>query len=179
MSTRKAPSAGQKVTPGRDGPISHEAVGAVAQDSLAAESDAFMSSNPEAEARTFSHEDLTSSSQPYEGQRTSGGGTGTGRGTGAGEHIAAAPTYISNQFIRAPGGPHGKNITEDESIATQDIAKNASFSEFGTRNDPGRAAEQKFVAADSAPVGGGSAGPRESGIDGKTRFDVLGSSESA
>ena len=175
MSTGKAPSAGQKVAAGRNGPIESEATGPVAPDSLAAESKAFIQSNdatpqqPPRESESFS----TPSESHHSTQRTATGTTAT-----SGKHnIDQAPTYVNNQYHRDPSGPHGKNLKEDDSIATDDKNKNTSFSQFGTKDDPGAAAEQKFNRANTtaaAPIG-----DRQKGIEGKTVYDALRSETSA
>ncbi|KAI0397007.1 hypothetical protein F5Y17DRAFT_455399 [Xylariaceae sp. FL0594] len=154
--TNKVPSAGAKVT--KNAPITQEATGKVASDSLAAESQAFQQAN-----RT----ETGSSNQqgrPQEGGARApgtsstyaqGGGMGSKSSSGTGpSHVEPAPSYVNTQYHRDPHGPHGKNITEDNSIGTEDRSKNASFSaEIGSKDDPGRLAEQEFTLGDSAPAG--------------------------
>jgi hypothetical protein len=170
MAPGKAPSEGTKVTAGQNAPYTSEATGAVAPDSLAAESQTFRQSN-EATAQETPRENASYSSRPQEGpQFTSGTGA-------APRNVETAPSYVNNLYHSDPSGPHGKNIKEDDSIGTEDKAKNASFSEFGTKNDPGLAAEQKFTLSDTAPSG--SIGERQQGITGKTTYDALGSEREA
>ncbi|KAI1774246.1 hypothetical protein F4818DRAFT_419379 [Hypoxylon cercidicola] len=174
----KAPSEGTKVTAGKNAPVTTEGHGVVAQDSLAAESRSFQQANQTA-PRQVAHEDLTSASEPHEGgihqKASSGTATATSR---QGDHNgAAAPSYVQSQSLRDPAGPHGKNLKEDESIATDDKSKNTSFSKLGTADDPGRAAEEKFTRANAANVG--STGGREKGIDNEQPYSVLGSDAQA
>ncbi|KAI1076601.1 hypothetical protein F5B20DRAFT_584024 [Whalleya microplaca] len=169
----KAPSEGTKVTAGKNAPTIHEAPGAVAADSLAAESQAFQQAN-KAEPQSLPHENLTTTTSKSHSGSAAGKSSGTSTST---SQAGTAPSYVQNLYHQDPKGPHGKNLKEDESIATEDRNKNASFSEFGTKNDPGAAAERKFQLADSVPAG--SSGARETRGDGKTAFDVLGSEREA
>ncbi|KAI1215145.1 uncharacterized protein F4807DRAFT_22960 [Annulohypoxylon truncatum] len=169
----KAPSEGTKVTAGRNAPVTSEGPGFVSQDSLAAESQSFRQAN-EVAPQDQHKEDQSRQSvpKPHEGgvhQNASKSSGATSAGT--------APTYVQSQYIKDRGGPHGKNLTEDESIGTEDREKNASFSEFGTKADPGRAAEQKFTLRDTANAG--STGGREKGVDGQQPYEVLGSNAEA
>ncbi|KAH9909895.1 hypothetical protein F4778DRAFT_23911 [Xylariomycetidae sp. FL2044] len=170
----KAPSEGTKVKPGKDAPVTQEGPGVVAADSLAAESQTFREAN-QAEPQQVSREDLSAPSKPHEADSArdhSSTGTGKSSSSSSAAHVEPAPTYVQNQYNKYPGGPHGKNIKEDDSIATEDKNKNASFSEFGTKNDPARAAEQKLARADAANPA--STGGREKHIDGSTPYDALG-----
>ncbi|KAI0431945.1 hypothetical protein F5Y09DRAFT_174850 [Xylaria sp. FL1042] len=172
----KAPSAGTKVTVGANAPISQEGPGVVHPDSLAAESQAFKQAN--------SVDPDTQQSRPQEDASASARAPGTSttdtqgsmpREAGSGS-VPAAPTYVENQYIRYPGGPHGKNIKEDNSIGTEDRAKNASFAaEIGSRDDPSLLAERKFGQTNTAAPG--NIGGRERVTEDKTTFDVLGDQE--
>ncbi|KAI1637524.1 hypothetical protein F4809DRAFT_314946 [Biscogniauxia mediterranea] len=161
-----APSEGQKVTAGQHAPVTHEGPGPVPEGSLAAESQSFR------EANDVNPENL-SSARPYEDTHTH-----ARTRTTASEQGGAAPTYVESAYRRDPAGPHGKNITEDEGIATEDKARNASYAEVGSAADPGRAAEKKFTSGVSAATAGTGAG-REKDIGGKTGYDVLGSERGA
>jgi hypothetical protein len=172
MSSRTAPSHGQKVDLGQNAPVAREGTGAVASDSLAAESRAFKSEN-NATPRDYSREELSTSSQAHEGARRNDE-FASHSGTGAQHTVDEAPSYVSNQYVRDTSGPHGKNITEDPDLS-RDNRNNASFTEFGTKNDPARLAEQKFAAADSTPAAG--TAQRQTGISGNGAFDALGSEE--
>jgi hypothetical protein len=164
---------GQKVTLGENAPITQESTGAVASDSLAAESQSFQSSNS-ATPRTIPHSDLTSAAKPYAGSKADGGDSTRRSGTGSDAHVVdEAPGYVSNQF-RDAAGPHGKNVTEDNDM-TRDGAKNASFTEFGTKNDPARLAEEKIVRSGNTPA----SGMKGEGVDEETAFSALNSSEEA
>ncbi|OTB00425.1 hypothetical protein M426DRAFT_324292 [Hypoxylon sp. CI-4A] len=164
----KASSEGTKVTAGQNAPVTHEGPGVVAQDSLASESQAFRQAN-QAVPQQVPRENLTSASKPHEGGIHQSSSTTSG--PGGASHAGTAPSYVQSQYLKDPSGPHGQNITEDDSIGTEDRAKNASFSEFGTKNDPGALAEQKFTLGQTANAG--STGGREKGIDGKTPYDAL------
>jgi hypothetical protein len=167
MSSGKAPSEGTKVTKGA--PYTSEATGPVPSDSLAAESKAFTQSN-EAQPQDYPKESLTSSSTPREAPSS-------GSTSGGPKSVGTAPTYVNNLYHRNESGPHGKNIKEDNSIGTEDQAKNASFSEFGTNEDPARLAEKKFTLADSAAAS--STGARQQTLDKSTPYDALGSEREA
>ncbi|KAI1411863.1 hypothetical protein F5Y13DRAFT_164501 [Hypoxylon sp. FL1857] len=158
----KAPSEGTKVTAGKNAPITTEGPGVVAQDSLATESQAFRQAN-QAEPQQVPRENLTSASKPHEGSTGSLGQSSS--------HAGTAPSYVQSQYLKDHAGPHGKNIKEDDSIGTEDKAKNASFSEFGTKNDPGLAAEQKFTLSGTANAS--STGGREKGVDAQQPYGAL------
>lgn len=75
------------------------------------------------------------------------------------------------------GLPKGKNLTEG-GFESED-GTNASFtSEIGSKNDPGRLAEEKFQRgnADAANVAGM---PRQQGGTGDNSFDALGEETSS
>lgn len=171
MPSGTAPSAGTKVTMGKDAPYASEATGAVASDSLAAESQAFRQNN-EGAPQAYPHESLT-------GASSKSSSTPAAASTGSAPASAGtAPSYVQNVYHQDQSGPHGKNIHHDESIATEDKNKNASFSaEIGSENDPARLAEKKFALAGQAPAT--SIGERQHTVNTETRFDALGSNESA
>ncbi|TDZ30367.1 hypothetical protein C8035_v002908 [Colletotrichum spinosum] len=103
--------------------------------------------------------------------------TGTGSAPGSGtssipSKAGTAPTYVNNQYIRDPAGPHGKNITEGfDDKNTKDGVQAAFKAEVGSENDPGRAAEQGFLQ--SQTKAGRDAGPRQTEVDGQTVYDNL------
>ncbi|KAF3064613.1 hypothetical protein GL218_02616 [Daldinia childiae] len=165
----KAPSEGTKVTAGRNAPVSNEAPGVVSEGSLAAESQAFRQAN-QAAPQQVGREDLTSASRPHEGGIHQDSSTNTS-GPGRSSNVDTAPSYVQSQFLKGKGGPHGKNLTEDDSIGTEDKNKNASFSEFGTKNDPGLAAEKKFI---SGSANTGSNAGREKRVDDQQPYAALG-----
>ncbi|KAL9030663.1 MAG: hypothetical protein Q9180_006880 [Flavoplaca navasiana] len=83
-----------------------------------------------------------------------------------------APGYVASvQSIPAQTGkPHGKNIKEGGSEF--DEAKNTSFeSEIGSKEDPGRAAEEQFQTTAQTSAGG--KGPPQSGLTKDGQYDVL------
>jgi hypothetical protein len=201
-------SHGQKVDLGRNAPISQEAPGKVASESLAAES--------KREGGAFSEnrsENMSSSSQHHSSEAHSHLSTVKDNAPIGTNHYAketaeypkrsentsqsqsqthsqshsqsksqsqtqsssagTAPTYVNNQYIRNPGGPHGKNITEggwDESQA-KDGLKAALESEPGSENDPSRLAERQFQQ--NLSRGGRDAGPKQGSLDSETKFDGL------
>ncbi|KAI1799777.1 hypothetical protein F4811DRAFT_542357 [Daldinia bambusicola] len=172
----KAPSEGTKVTAGRNAPTTKEGTGVVSEGSLAAESQAFRQAN-QAAPQQVPREDLTSASKPHEGGiHSSSNSSGPGR-----SNANPAPTYVQSQYLKEKGGPHGKNLTEDDSIGTEDKAKNTSFSEFGTKNDPGLAAENKFVSGStvSGTADARSNAGREKHVDNQQPFSALGGDTSA
>ncbi|KAL8971691.1 MAG: hypothetical protein Q9197_003147 [Variospora fuerteventurae] len=85
----------------------------------------------------------------------------------------AAPGYVSSVMsdpAARTGKPHGKNITEGG--FEPDDAKNASFtSEIGSKDDPGRAAEEQFQT--KAVGSAGAKGPRQEGVTGDGQYDAL------
>ncbi|OTB18790.1 hypothetical protein K445DRAFT_314649 [Daldinia sp. EC12] len=166
----KAPSEGTKVTAGRNAPTTNEATGVVSEGSLAAESQAFRQAN-QAAPQQVPREDLTSASKPHEGGIHQSDTSGPGRST-----ANAAPTYVQSQYLKEKGGPHGKNLTEDDSIGTEDKSKNTSFSEFGTKNDPGLAAENKFVSGStvSGTANASSNAGREKHVGSEQPYTALG-----
>lgn len=167
--SNKNPTDGQKVDLGRNAPSTTEGPGAVASDSLAAESSSFKSSNKVSE-QDYSTADI-SSAKPHESSSTKAQSiTNTGKATQ--QH--QAPSYVKSSLNHQDtSGPHGKNLIEDEGLT----GKNASFTEFGTKGDPGRLAEKKFASGPASGVTGGAG--REKHIDGKTQFDALGGDTSA
>jgi len=91
---------------------------------------------------------------------------------GASSNAGTAPSYVNAQFETYPGGPKGKNLTEGG--FESDDRKNASFNtEIGTKNDPGRLAEQK-IQRKNADAGGDAALPRQKEVSGNNEFDALG-----
>lgn len=82
-----------------------------------------------------------------------------------------APSYVNSQF-QDQAGPKGKNLTEG-GFESND-SKNASFNnEIGTKNDPGRLAEEKMQRA-NADAAGDAAMPRQKGMSGDNEYDALG-----
>ncbi|RGP63401.1 hypothetical protein FLONG3_9890 [Fusarium longipes] len=85
---------------------------------------------------------------------------------------ADAPSYVENQYIRNPGGPHGKDISEGfDDSKTEDGLKKALQSEPGSEDDPSRLAELRFEESQTAA--GRDAGPRQTGLSSETPFDAL------
>lgn len=149
-------SAGTKVTAGQNAPVTQEGPGAVPPGSLAAESQAFQSRNEQAGTQ----------GKPQEGNSSSGGTAKANAGT--------APTYVENLY-HAEGGPKGKNLKEDPNME----GTNTSFTEFGTANDPARAAEDKITRQTITPAAAAPEGGRQQGKDNQTPFDALGAEKEA
>lgn len=87
-----------------------------------------------------------------------------------------APSYVSNQY-QSGGNPKGKNLTEG-GFESND-AKNASFtSEIGSKNDPSRLAEQK-MQRENAQSANDAGFPRDKNTTGGTPYDALGGDTAA
>ncbi|WYZ46674.1 hypothetical protein EsH8_IX_000899 [Colletotrichum jinshuiense] len=158
---RKAPSAGTKFEPGSAAPTRNEATGPVPSDSLAAES-----------ARGGGEFANNAPSGTSSSRRTAGGSApGSGASSIPGQ-AGAAPTYVNNQYIRDPAGPHGKNIQEGfDAKDTKDGIQAAFNAQPGSENDPGRVAEQGFLQ--SQTKAGRDAGPRQTEATGRTVYENL------
>jgi len=139
MSSNKAPSAGTKVTPS-SAPTHREGAGAVAPDSLAAESATFTSTNRNAAPGSGPTQTSGKVSAPGEGSRSAGssGGLESQKSYGG-----PAPTYVNRQYMRDPGPPKGRNLHEVESFEgeVKDGLEEALRAEPGSEMDPGRAGE--------------------------------------
>jgi hypothetical protein len=86
----------------------------------------------------------------------------------------AAPTYVSNQRYRDPGGPHGKNLTEGgfEGSGTE----GGPLPEPGSMDDPSRVAQANFRSGMASQ--GRDAGPRQTeGAGEKTWYTPLGGND--
>ena len=173
MSNRN-PHHGQKVTPGGDSaPTTQEAAGAIAPDSLAAQS--VRSGGAFAANRGADPEPSHSSAK---GTQTTSGGSGT-RFTVSGAPAqapgpsgdsalqgGAAPSYVNAQFVRDDGGPHGKNLHEGGFAGSG--PGNSINAEPGSKKDPARLAELGHDRADR------SAGPRQGQVDNEQPYAALG-----
>ncbi|KAK1674853.1 hypothetical protein BDP55DRAFT_632506 [Colletotrichum godetiae] len=161
----KAPSAGAKVEPSADvRPTRSEATGAVPAGSLAAES-----ASQGGEFASNRGVDTTGTAAP---SRTGTGGAPGSSAASIPDQAAAAPTYVSNQYVRDPNGPHGKNITEGFDTAnTKDGVQAAFTAEVGSENDPSRVAEQGLLQ--SQTKAGRDAGPRQTEVGGETVYEKL------
>ncbi|KAK2016063.1 hypothetical protein LZ32DRAFT_601656 [Colletotrichum eremochloae] len=175
---RKPPSAGTKVELGAAAPVRAESPGPVAPDSLAAESARHggpFAENRGVDPNAFS-ENSSSSNNNNNNNNNSSSRTGTGAAPGSGSSIpgqgAPAPTYVLNQYIRDPKGPHGKNITEGfETEGVKDGLQEALKAEPGSENDPARVAERELLKSQARP--GRYAGPRENDISGPILYEKL------
>ncbi|GKT46150.1 uncharacterized protein ColSpa_06331 [Colletotrichum spaethianum] len=165
----KAPSAGTKVEPGSAAPTRSEATGPVPDGSLAAES--------ASHGGEFANNRGVDASNPSSFNNNGSSRTGTGAAPGSGAssipgQAGTAPSYVNNQYIRDPNGPHGKNITEGfDTKNTKDGVQAAFNAEVGSENDPGRVAEQGFQKVQTKA--GRDAGPRQAEVDGQSVFENL------
>ncbi|KAF2838413.1 hypothetical protein M501DRAFT_1032331 [Patellaria atrata CBS 101060] len=106
-----------------------------------------------------------SGSTPY--NTTTGSGTNNGGIAPTGAYSGSADGVLENQGVFAP---KGKNITEGDFDSD---APNASFnSEIATKDDPGRAAENKFQRQ-NAEAGADAAGSRKPAFAADGQYDNL------
>ncbi|KAK2022172.1 hypothetical protein LX32DRAFT_603322, partial [Colletotrichum zoysiae] len=148
---------------GAAAPTRPEAPGPVPPDSLAAES-----------ARHGGEFAKNSGVDPNALKNTGGDSSNNSAraGTGGSSKADPAPTYVLNQYIRDPKGPHGKNIHEgfdDKNV--KDGLQEALRAEPGSENDPGRVAERELLKSKLGP--GRYAGPRETEISGPIVYEKL------
>jgi len=98
---------------------------------------------------------------------------GSSQTGGASSKAGTAPSYVNAQFVKYPGGPKGRDLTEG-GFESND-KKNASFnSEIGTEKDPGRLAEQK-MQRENAATAEDTTTSRQNGVSGDNVFEPLGS----
>ncbi|KAK2625689.1 hypothetical protein QTJ16_005001 [Diplocarpon rosae] len=201
MSVRN-PTHGTKVTD-PNAPEVRESAGAIASDSLAAEStraDAGFAENRNSEPQgvsdsnsTFANENTSGATRldpasdaearMAEADRAEEKKLGvaatsyqTHPSSGRASDIGTAPSHASSQF-QDTTRPKGANLTEG-GFDSRD-SKNASFnSEIGSRDDPGRLAEQKFQR-DNAGASAVTGLPNEQGTAGNNTYDSLGGDTSA
>jgi hypothetical protein len=91
--------------------------------------------------------------------------TGSSETGGATSNAGIAPTYVNSQRIKYNGGPHGKNITEGF-----EGGKPVS-GDIGSKNDPGRLAEQRFATVNATADLG--TVPKQQGVSGENEYDAL------
>ncbi|KAI3394679.1 hypothetical protein diail_2426 [Diaporthe ilicicola] len=159
----KAPSKGTKVTLGDKAPVTQEGAGEVSG-SLAEES---AQSGGE-----FSNNRNVNDSGSNTGAKAPGTSSSS-TSTPGGAAIGTAPTYVSNQYIRDSGGPHGKNITEDSEMTGRPAKFNV---EPGSKEDPGRLAEQDLRLKQSGAPG---TGERQDGSGNQQLYGALDNETSA
>ncbi|KAK7746363.1 hypothetical protein SLS53_002322 [Cytospora paraplurivora] len=139
----KAPSEGTKVNLGENAPVVREGAGAVASESLAAES--FREGGEFSKNRNIS--EIDSNTTAHHSSKAPSSAPAP-----AESHAETAPSYVNTQNIRDSAGPHGKNITEDPEL----IGRPAKFNvEPGSKDDPARLAEQKLAAKQATAPGAG------------------------
>lgn len=159
----KAPSEGTKVNPGENAPVVREGAGAVASESLAAQS---VREGGEFASNRNINEVAGNGAGVTSQQHISAGAPGEPQGQ-------AAPSYVSSLYIREPGGPHGKNITEDPEM----IGRPGKFNvEPGSLEDPGRVAEQNMRLKQTRAPG---TGERQDSAGNQQPYGVLDDETSA
>lgn len=89
-------------------------------------------------------------------------------GGAAAAAASTAPTYVSNQYTRDTGGPHGKNITEDPEMTGRPAKFNV---EPGSKEDPGRLAEQDLRLKQTRGAPG--TGERQDGAGNQQPYGAL------
>lgn len=129
-----------KVDLGNKAPEHQERAGIVADDSLAAESyrnDGEFAQNAGAKPEHFEN-DKNIYSAPKASEHANGG---------------TAPSYLVDTQLRDQGGPHGKNIREEnlDLLDNRDGLNRALRSEPGSDMDPSRLAEQQFESRNAMP----------------------------
>ncbi|KAJ4165728.1 hypothetical protein LMH87_007348 [Akanthomyces muscarius] len=149
---------GTKVDLGNKAPELNERAGIVADDSLAGESyrnDGEFSKNAGAKPEHFGN-DKNIHSGPKAAQDGNGG---------------AAPSYLVDTQLRDQGGPHGKNIREEnlDLLDNRDGLKRALRSEPGSEDDPSRLAEQQMQGRNAIP----GAAPPVRDTEGGNSFEEL------
>ncbi|KAF3760855.1 hypothetical protein M406DRAFT_358371 [Cryphonectria parasitica EP155] len=163
-------SEGTKVTLGEHAPVVQEGAGAVAPDSLAAESvreGGEFASNKRNTISTEAASNLASS-KPHEAP---------GSLEASSEQGQAAPSYVDIQRTRDSSGPHGANITQDPGMTGRPAKFNV---EVGGKEDPGREAVHSMLLKQTKGAPG--TGEREVGERGKEDeqpYGVLGRETSA
>ena len=96
---------------------------------------------------------------------------GSSQTGGASSNAGTAPSYVSSQYVD-PSGPKGKNLTEGGFDSNDN--KNASWNQdIGSKNDPGRLAEDKFEKQNAQAGFDAGGGPRQKGVTGDNTYDAL------
>ncbi|KAK3316683.1 hypothetical protein B0H66DRAFT_561925 [Apodospora peruviana] len=141
MASHKAPSAGQRVHLGKDAPISIEGTGAVASDSLAAESlrrSGGFASNEGAEAGQGPTK-TTHSAKP--GRSGHAGASNPDSLENQESYAGTAPSYVEAGGVdESAARPHGKNLTEGGFAGSG--TSSGKLAEPGSMQDPSRQAER-------------------------------------
>ena len=84
-------------------------------------------------------------------------------------HAGVAPSYVNSQFVDH-GKPKGKFLIEDDELH----GKNASFNnEIGTKNDPGRLAEEKFAQQNAKKEGNSAGMPKQAGYGDDNQYSAF------
>lgn len=127
---------------GDSAPVTREGAGAVAPDSLAAESATFTHSNRNAAPGSGPAQTSGKVSAPGEGLASAGGTSGSLENQQS--YAGAAPSYVNRLYQADRGGPKGKNLKEVESFGGGAKQGDPFAAEVGGEMDPGRAAEARF-----------------------------------
>ncbi|KAL8673810.1 MAG: hypothetical protein Q9168_001775 [Polycauliona sp. 1 TL-2023] len=122
----------------------------------------------------YSGEDFDDDDNNNDGYTPSGirGGAAPGSNDDESSKADTAPGYVASvkSDPALTGKPHGKSIKEGG--PEFDEGKNTSFeSEIGTKEDPGRAAEEQFQTTTQTSAGG--KGKPQSGLTKDGQYDVL------
>lgn len=127
----------------------------------------------DAEAREANNKARVSSSSSTENKE---GFKAPGTTGGASDsHAGTAPSYVNSQYVDH-GKPKGKNLTEDAELH----GNNASFNnEIGTKNDPGRLAEEKFAQQNAEREGGSAGMPKQAGYGDENPYGTFKGDSSA
>lgn len=163
----QAPSEGTKVTLGDKAPVTQEGAGKVSG-SLAAES--AQNGGEFANNRNIDNSGSNTSAKAQGTTTTSSNDTSS---SGTGAAAGTAPTYVNNQYTRDSGGPHGKNITEDPEMS----GRPAKLAEPGSKDDPGRVAEQEMRLKQTRGAPG--TGERQDGAGNQQPYAALDSETAA
>ena len=89
-----------------------------------------------------------------------------------------APSYVTNLTTPNTGKPKGKNLTEG-GFDDDDGRNKASYTaDVGSKDDPGRTAQQGFQKLNAATAGS-NARPQEQEVSGEGTYDALGAENEA
>ncbi|KAF4122011.1 hypothetical protein GMORB2_7604 [Geosmithia morbida] len=135
-----------------------------------------LESAPDSASRSAARDTTSTDASSYDAA------TGSGRFSPsyAGRDAAAgtAPSYVAEQYIRDPRGPHGKNISDGfHHSGTEDGTQKAINAEPGSIDDPSRLAERQFDLKDNTRTR--AAGPREHHVTHQSKYDSLSADASA
>lgn len=160
-----------KVNPGKDAPVQREAAGLVASESLAAES--VQQGGEFAQNRNAQPEVVSGSELRNQSGREGVGHSGKEE---APRYAAEEHTITEEDTNKKP--PHGRRAVKEDASEEAGVKKKkndglerALRSEPGSEDDPSRLAERQMLQGQSLRDRG--PGPRQSGLEGETKFDAL------